>query len=128
MKIQKFEDLLVWQKAINVTIELYAILNTLNDFGYKNQIQKAVISISNNLAEGFERGSDRDFKRFLFISQGSCSEVKSMLHLGLRLNYLSSEQFARLHEGVSEIGRMIFGLINSLTDGYNRKFRGSSFS
>lgn len=82
MRIQKFEDLLVWQKAINLTIELYAILNTVNDYGYKNQIQRVVISISNNVAEGFERGSDRDFKRFLFISQGSCSEVKSMLHLG----------------------------------------------
>ena len=127
MRIQKFEDLLVWQKAINVTVELYAILNTINDYGFRNQIQKAVISISNNLAEGFERGSDRDFKRFLFISQGSCSEVKSMLHLGLRLNYFSSDQFARLLEGITEIGRMLFGLINSLTDGYSRKFRGSPF-
>ena len=127
MRIQKFEDLVVWQKAINVTVELYAILNTINDYGFRNQIQKAVISISNNLAEGFERGSDRDFKRFLFISQGSCSEVKSMLHLGLRLNYFSSYQFARLLEGITEIGRMLFGLINSLTDGYSRKFRGSPF-
>ena len=125
MRIQKFEDLLVWQKAINLTIALYAILNTVNDYGYKNQIQRAVISISNNVAEGFERGSDRDFKRFLFISQGSCSEVKSMLHVGVRLNYFSSEQFARLHDGVTEIGRMLFGLINSLSDGYTRKFRGS---
>jgi four helix bundle protein len=126
MKIKKFEDLLVWQKAINITIELYAILNFVNDYRYKNQIQKAAISISNNLAEGFERGSDKDFRRFLFIAQGSCSEVKSMLHLGLRLNYFSFEQYTILHEGIAEIGRMLFGLSNSLSDGYSRNFRSSS--
>ncbi len=74
MKIKKFEDLLVWQKAVELTVDLYACLEKVNDLGFKNQIQRASLSISNNLAEGFERGSDRDFKRFLFIAQGSCSE------------------------------------------------------
>ena len=83
------------------------------------------MSISNNLAEGFERGSDRDFKRFLYIAQGSCSEVKSMLYVANRLNYLKSETYKKLNYQVSEIGKMLFGLSNSLSDSQTRNFRSS---
>lgn len=126
MKIKKFEDLLVWQKAIELTVDLYACLEMVNDFGFKNQIQRASLSISNNLAEGFERGSDRDFKRFLFIAQGSCSEVKSMLYVGVRLKYIRTDSFVELNQRVVEIGKMLYGLSNSLSDGYSRKFRCST--
>ena len=126
MQIKKFEDLLVWQKAIELTVELYACLEKVNDFGFKNQIQRASLSISNNLAEGFERGSDRDFKRFLFIAQGSCSEVKSMLYVGVRLKYIRTDSYIELNQRVVEIGKMLFGLSNSLSDGYSRKFRSST--
>ena len=125
MKIKKFEDLVVWQKAVDLTVDIYASLEKVNDFGFKNQIQRASLSISNNLAEGFERGSDRDFKRFLFIAQGSCSEVKSMLHVGVRLKYLEKDSYFVLNQRVIEIGKMLFGLSNSLTDSYTRKFRSS---
>ncbi|MEY4987894.1 MAG: hypothetical protein RL567_1673 [Bacteroidota bacterium] len=126
MKIKKFEDLLVWQKAVELTVDLYACLEKVNDLGFKNQIQRASLSISNNLAEGFERGSDRDFKRFLFIAQGSCSEVKSMLYVGVRLKYIRSDSYIELNQRVEEIGKMLFGLSNSLSDGYSRKFRSST--
>jgi four helix bundle protein len=123
MKIKKFEDLLVWQKAIDLIVDLYTSLELVNDYGFKNQIQRASLSISNNLAEGFERGSDRDFKRFLFIAQGSCSEVKSMLYVGVRLNYLKKDSYILLNQRVTEIGKMLFGLSNSLSDSYTRNFR-----
>jgi four helix bundle protein len=126
MKIKKFEDLLVWQKAVDLTVDLYASLELVNDFGFKNQIQRASLSISNNLAEGFERGSDRDFKRFLFIAQGSCSEVKSMLYVGVRLNYLKKDSYILLNQRVTEIGKMLFGLSNPLSDSYTRNFRSST--
>jgi four helix bundle protein len=126
MKIKGFEDLIVWQKAVDLTVDIYASLEKVNDFGFKNQIQRASLSISNNLAEGFERGSDRDFKRFLFIAQGSCSEVKSMLHVGVRLKYLEKESYIVMNRRVTEIGKMLFGLSNSLTDSYTRKFRSSA--
>ena len=125
MKIKTFEDLLVWQKAVDLTIEIYTVMALVNDFGFKNQIQRASMSISNNLAEGFERGSDRDFKRFLYIAQGSCSEVKSMLYVANRLNYLKSETYKKLNYQVSEIGKMLFGLSNSLSDSQTRNFRSS---
>ena len=126
MKIKKFEDLLVWQKAVDLTVDIYASLELVNDFGFKNQIQRASMSISNNLAEGFERGSDRDFKRFLFIAMGSCSEVKSMLYVGVRLNYLKNDTYIQLNQRVTEIGKMLFGLLNSLSDSYTRNFRSSN--
>jgi four helix bundle protein len=126
MKIKKFEDLLVWQKAVDLTVDIYASLELVNDFGFKSQIQRASMSISNNLAEGFERGSDRDFKRFLFIAQGSCSEVKSMLYVGVRLNYLKNDTYIQLNQRVTEIGKMLFGLSNSLSDSYTRNFRSST--
>ncbi len=126
MKIKKFEDLLVWQKATDLTVDLYAAMDLVNDFGFKNQIQRVSISISNNKAEGFERGSDRDFKRFLFIAQGSCSEVKSMLYVGVRLNYLKKDSYILLNQRVTEIGKMLFGLSNSLSDSYTRNFRSST--
>ena len=123
MKIRTFEDLLVWQKAIAHTIEIYKRFHLVSDFGFKNQIQRASISISNNIAEGFERGSDRDFRRFLFISQGSCSEVKSMIFIALKLNYISSGEFSLIYGQLNEIGKMLFGLIKTLNSSEIRKYR-----
>ena len=96
MKIQKFEDIIAWQKAQDLTVEIYLLFENSNDFGFKNQIQRAAVSISNNIAEGFDRISDKEFIRFLYIALGSCSEVKSMLYLSNKLNYLTSEQSEKL--------------------------------
>ena len=123
MKIRTFEDLLVWQKAITHTIEIYKRFHLVSDFGFKNQIQRASISISNNIAEGFERGSDRDFRRFLFIAQGSCSEVKSMIFIAVKLKYISQDEFDIIYAQLTEIGRMLFGLMKTLNSSEIRKYR-----
>ena len=123
MKIRTFEDLLVWQKAITNTIEIYKRFHLVSDFGFKNQIQRASISISNNIAEGFERGSDRDFRRFLFIAQGSCSEVKSMIFIAVKLKYISQDEFDIIYAQLTEIGRMLFGLMKTLNSSEIRKYR-----
>jgi four helix bundle protein len=123
MKIRTFEDLFVWQKAIVHTIEIYKRFQLVSDFGFKNQIQRASISISNNIAEGFERGSDRDFRRFLFIAQGSCSEVKSMLYIALKLHYISKDEFSAIYGQLNEIGKMLFGLMKTLSGTEIRKYR-----
>ncbi|MCX6252095.1 MAG: four helix bundle protein [Bacteroidetes bacterium] len=81
MKIQKFEDITCWQKAQEFALEIYNQFKHSKDFGFRDQIYRAVVSISNNIAEGFDRSSDADFVRFLYIALGSCSEVKSMLSL-----------------------------------------------
>ena len=81
MAIQKFEDIIAWQKAQDFSVIIYSVFGLSKDFGFKDQISRAAISISNNIAEGFDRSSDADFNRFLYIALGSCSEVRSMLYL-----------------------------------------------
>lgn len=114
MKIAQFEDIIAWQKAQDITIEVYHVFSTLKDFGFKDQICRASVSISNNIAEGFNRSSNADFGRFLYMSLGSCSEVKSMLYLAKRLGYIKEENFTQLMGSITETSRIITGLIKSL--------------
>jgi four helix bundle protein len=114
MAIQKFEDIIAWQKAQEYATEIYSAFSGLRDFGFKDQICRAVVSISNNIAEGFDRSSNADFSRFLFISIGSCSEVKSMLYLAEKLRYINIEQKDNLLQKGNEISKIIRGLIKSM--------------
>ena len=115
MAIQKFEDIIAWQKGQDFAVEIYSVFNELRDFGFRDQICRSVVSISNNIAEGFDRSSDADFSRFLYISIGSGSEVKSMLYLAARLKYISEEQKIILLDDANEISKITRGLIKSLT-------------
>ncbi|MES2677753.1 MAG: four helix bundle protein [Pseudomonadota bacterium] len=115
MIIRKFEDILVWQKSQGFAVEIYAVFGGMKDFGFKDQILRAVVSISSNIAEGFDRSSDADFSRFLYIAISSCSEVRSMIYLAEKLHYLSNEQKINFIKSSNEISKMIRGLIKSLT-------------
>jgi four helix bundle protein len=114
MRVSKFEDLLVWQKSIDLAIIVYKLFEKNQDRGFKNQIQRASVSIANNIAEGFDRSSDKEFKRFLFIALGSASEVRSMNYLALKLNYVSSEEYIKGNNSLIEISKMLNGLSRSL--------------
>ena len=114
MKFNQFEEILVYQKSERLTIEIYKIFRNCNDFGFRNQIQRASVSISNNIAEGFERKGNKEFKQFLFISKGSCGETRSMLRLALCLKYISKKDFETLHPFSVEISKMLSGLIKVL--------------
>lgn len=115
MKIESFEDIISWQKGKILTLGVYAILKNNRDFSFKDQIQRASISIMNNIAEGFERRGDTEFKRFLFIAKGSCGEVRSLLHLGRELNYFSSKEYGDLHALCVEISRLLSAFIKKLS-------------
>ena len=114
MAVQKFEELLVWQKAQDFSVEIYNRFRENKDFAFKDQITRASVSISNNIAEGFDRNTNPDFKRFLYFATASTSEVRSMLHLSIRLNFLEKEMAEKLISNSNEISRMLFGLIKSL--------------
>jgi four helix bundle protein len=114
MKINHFEEIEAWKKSQLIAVRIYKLLQANLDFGFKNQIQRAVISISNNIAEGFDRGSDADFRRFLFIALGSCSEVKSMIYIAHHLSYLSIVDSIQMRKDLTEISRMIKGFIRTL--------------
>ena len=97
-----------------MTLRVYTLFKNNKDYGFKDQICRASVSVMNNIAEGFERKSDSEFKHFLFISKGSCGEVRSMIYLAIELEYISEEDFSELIKLSSEVSKMISGLIKTL--------------
>ena len=114
MAIKRFKDTIAWQKAQSYVVNIYSLFGKNTDYSFKDQICRAEVSISNNIAEGFDRNSDVDFMRFLYYSISSCSETKFMLYLTEKLNYISSVQMNNLLNQTSEISKILHGLINSL--------------
>jgi len=114
MKFNRFEDMLVWQESRIFVSQIYEIMSNCNDYGFKNQMQRAAVSIMNNIAEGFERRSNKEFVYFLFIAKGSCGEVRSMLYLSEDLRLLSGEKIKILLERSEKISRMLSTLITYL--------------
>ena len=114
MPINSFREIIAWQKAKLFTAKIYRTFGSVKDYGFKDQIQRAAVSIMNNIAEGFERRSPNEFKRFLLISKGSCAEVDSMLELALELRYISPAELQKLSGDAREILKMLHGLIASI--------------
>ena len=114
MKIEKFEDVIAWQKAKTLTLFVYGTFKSNKDFSFKNQIERAAVSVMNNIAEGFERRSEKELVNFLYIAKGSCGEVRSMLHLAVELGYVTESEFVFLESLSSEISRIISGFIKSV--------------
>jgi len=114
MKIEQFEEIIAWQKAKMMTLKLYSLFKDSRDFGFRDQLCRASVSVMNNIAEGFERKSDSEFKHFLFIAKGSCGEVRSMLYLAVELNYINKEEFSYLLGLSTEVSKMLSGLIKTL--------------
>ncbi|MFH1402372.1 MAG: four helix bundle protein [Patescibacteria group bacterium] len=114
MKIEKFEDIISWQKAKILTVEIYKEFKDCRDFGFKDQIQRVSVSIMNNIAEGFERKGDKEFKHFLFIAKGSCGEVRSMLYLAENLKYINEQHFKKYYDLSVEISKLLSGFIKML--------------
>ena len=112
--IKRFEDIIAWQRAKELTKEIYVIFRESKDFGFKDQIQRASVSVMNNIAEGFERISNNEFKYFLYIAKGSCGEVRSMLLLAEELNWIDKNKSKSLIDTTNEISRMLGGLIKTL--------------
>jgi four helix bundle protein len=114
MGIEKFEDIIAWQKSKILVIELYKKFNILQDYSFKDQIKRAAVSIMNNIAEGYERKGDKELKHFLFISKGSCGEVRSMLYIARELGYICEDEFNDFYNKSVEISKLLSGFIKSL--------------
>ncbi|GAA4413323.1 four helix bundle protein [Nibrella viscosa] len=114
MKVVRFEDLIAWQKAQDLASLIYEKFYGSREYGFKDQIFRASVSVSNNIAEGFERNTDTDFARFLHISKGSDAEVKSMLYLAKRLKFIGNNDFTDGLALCNEIGKILNALINSI--------------
>ncbi len=125
--IKKFEDIDAWQRARELSREIYSITNNgifSKDYDLKGQIRRASGSIMDNIAEGFERGGKGEFIQFLGIAKGSCGEVRSQLYRALDQKYIDMENFDRLYNFSNDIGKMINGLITYLN---NTEIKGQKY-
>ena len=112
-KITKFEDFIAWQKARELTALIYKTTSSggfAKDFGLRDQIRRAAVSIMSNIAEGFERGRPTEFKQFLSIAKGSCAELRAQLYVALDAGYLDQPVFTQIFTLAEETGRIIGGL------------------
>ena len=107
-----FEDLTIWRRAKRLTVDIYKMMADCRDFGFRDQIQRAAVSIMNNIAEGSESGSNQMNIKYLLISRGSCAEVRSMFYLAQEIGYCSQNERDRL---INEC-QGITGSINKLID------------
>lgn len=114
-KITRFEDIIAWQKAMTLCVKIYDVFKDYHDFSFRNQIQRAVFSISNNIAEGYERMNNNELCYFLYVAKGSSGEVRSMLHLAILMGIITEETGKELVADAEEISKILSGLIKSLS-------------
>ncbi|MEZ5345617.1 MAG: four helix bundle protein [Pyrinomonadaceae bacterium] len=116
-KFVKFEEIKAWQRARTVTRKIYQISSAEEfgrDFGLKDQIRRAAVSVMANIAEGYGRRTSIEFANFVNIARGSAAEVQSHLYIALDLGYVNQEQFDELYGELTEISRMTLSLAQYL--------------
>ena len=112
--VRRFEDLIAWQKAQIIAVYIYQNFTDCKDYGFRNQICNAAVSISNNIAEGFDRSTDNQFLQFLDYAKASCGEVKSMIYLASKLNFISDEKSSDLLKSCDEESRILYALMQKI--------------
>lgn len=110
----RFEDLRVWKEARLLANLIYDSTTSLRDFGFRDQLRRAAVSVMNNIAEGFERQSDADFAHFLVMAKGSCGEVRSMLHLGEDRQYFPPDLAGKLRNSAESLSRGLSSFVTYL--------------
>lgn len=122
-KLSSFEEIIAWQKARELNTLIYTITNLDNkfskDFGLRDQIRRSSISISSNIAKGFEREITKEFIRFLYIAKASAGEFRSQSYLAFDLNYISPEEFENITLKINEISKLLGGFIKYLKSTLN---------
>jgi len=112
---QSYENLEVWKKSVDLSVRIYEVMRDCRDYGFKDQVCRASVSVPSNIAEGLERHSKKETVHFLHISKGSCAEVRTQLLIGSRIGYIKEADFEILKDDAESISRMLHGLIKSLT-------------
>ena len=116
-RIERFEDIQAWQQARDLVKQVYLATNAgsfARDFGLSGQIRRAAVSIMSNIAEGFERGGDKEFIQFLYMAKASCGEVRAQLYVARDQNYITEEVFDTLVQRCLTTSRMLAGFITYL--------------
>jgi four helix bundle protein len=110
MAFQSFEDLEVWQRGCRLAVDVFKTFATCRNFTMQDQVQRAALSVPSNVAEGYERNSNKEFVRFLNIAKGSCGELRTQLYISRKLEFLKKADFDHLIGESKEISAMLHGL------------------
>lgn len=113
MKVESFEDLIAWQKARELTRQIYFLTKAgalSRDFGLRDQMRRASVSIMSNTAEGFERGSSSEFHQFIVIAKSSCAELRSQLYVALDVGHITEAEFDTVYTLALEVSKVLGGL------------------
>lgn len=112
-KARRFEDLLVWQESRKLVQNIYRVSELWKDYGLRDQIRRAAVSIVSNISEGYERETREELVRFLYIARGSAGEVRAQLYVAIDLKYLSQHDFELIYDIADHIIRMLAKLIET---------------
>jgi four helix bundle protein len=112
--VRQFEDLLCWKKARLLAKEIYTTFKDCRDYGFKDQIQRASVSVVSNIAEGFERGTKQEFVNYLFIAKGSAGEVRAQAYIALDIGYIDVKKFTHLNSLVSECSKLLHSFVEKV--------------
>jgi len=109
--VKAFEDLQIWQESMQQVCEIYSLLTNCKDYGFKDQIQRAAVSVPSNISEGFERYSNKEFIQFLSYAKGSCGELRTQLYIANHLNYIEKSKGEELIKKAKDLSSKIAKLI-----------------
>ena len=116
--VKKFEDLMVWKESVNLATQIYKVIQKSKDFGFRDQIQRSAVSVASNIAEGFERNSNKEFIQFLFIAKASCGELRTQLYIAENIKLIEKETSNLLIEKTKKISAMLFKLIKTRKENF----------
>jgi four helix bundle protein len=111
--MMKFEDLEVWKRTARLSADIYRQLRYLKDYGFKDQITRSGLSVPSNIAEGFERESQKECLNFLSYAKGSCGELRCQIYIGIDIEYIPKDVGKKWIQETLEISSMISGLIKT---------------
>ena len=114
MAYKSFEDLEVWKRACRIGVRVYEVLSGCKDYGFKDQVTRAAVSIASNIAEGAERNSRADFIRFIHIAKGSAAELRTQIYIAQKIGVISLEVSKELTDELKTISSMLHGIAKSL--------------
>jgi four helix bundle protein len=109
-------NLEVWKRSSRLCVEIYRATQGCRDYGFRDQVTRSALSIPSNIAEGYERDSEKELVRFLRIAKGSCGELWTQLHIGIEAGFIDKMQAMRFAQEASELSKMLQGLIRHYLD------------
>ena len=113
MGMRRFEDLDVWKRSSRLCVDIYKELAHCKDYGFKDQITRCSLSVPSNIAEGYERSTDKDSTRFFYYAKGSCGELRTQIYIGIEIGYIKKDIGLQWKNEVEQLSKMLSALIKS---------------